>query len=139
MVSLESVNAASGSVTTAPQVGRVSIRRFPYPYRAMLAICSDLDETPNREVYYELMRFLNTTDETSMGPGVGLEVGNTIYFDMPPDQFAYWSTDDRGRAMVRELIRSGHIDCLHSFGDFATTRAHAARALDELEKHNCKL
>ena len=57
------------------------------------------------------------------GPGVGLEVGNSIYFDMPPGQFAYWNTDDAGRAMVRALIRSGHIDCLHSFGDLATTRA----------------
>ena len=36
-----------------------------------------------------------------MGPGVGLEVGNSIYFDMPADQFAYWNTDDAGREMVR--------------------------------------
>ena len=28
-----------------------------------------------------------------------------------------------GRALVRALIRSGHIDCFHSFGDLATTRA----------------
>jgi hypothetical protein len=31
--------------------GDVKLRRFPYPYRAMLAICSDLDETPDRHVY----------------------------------------------------------------------------------------
>jgi hypothetical protein len=74
-----------------------------------------------------------------MGPGVGLEVGNTIYFDMPRDQFAYWNTDDRGRATVRALIQSGHVDCLHSFGDLATSRAHAARALDELARHDCML
>jgi hypothetical protein len=114
-------------------------RRFPQPYQAMLAICSDLDETPDRHVYWEIMRFLNTTEITSMGPGVGLEVGNTIYFDMPPDQFAYWNTDDAGRAMVRDLIRSGHIDCLHSYGDLATTRAHAGKALDELARHDCRL
>jgi hypothetical protein len=65
-----------------------------------------------------------------------LEVGNTIYFDMPPDQFAYWNTDDLGREMVRNLIASGHVDALHSFGDLATTRAHAGRALDELAKHD---
>jgi len=114
-------------------------RRMPYPYRAMLAICSDLDETPDRHVYREIMRFLNTTERTAMGEGVGLEVGNTIYFDMPPDQFAYWNTDDAGRAMVRDLIRSGHIDCLHSYGELATTRAHAQRALDELARHDCAL
>ena len=117
----------------------VAMRRIPYPYRAMLAICSDLDETPDRHVYVETTRYLNTHRMTSMGPGVGLEVGNTIYFDMPPDQFAYWNTDDAGRAMIQALIRSGHIDCFHSFGDLARTRGHAGRALDELARHDCRL
>ena len=116
-----------------------SIRRFPYPYSAMLAICSDLDETPDGSVYWESSRFLNTTERTGMGHGVGLEVGNTIYFDMPPQQFAYWNTDDAGRHRVRALIQSGHVDCLHSFGDLATSRAHAGRALDELARHDCRL
>jgi len=105
----------------------------------MLAICSDLDETPDRHVYWSIMRFLNTTEETAMGQGVGLEVGNSIYFDMPPGQFAYWNTDDTGREMVRTLIRSGYIDCLHSYGDLAETRECASRAVDELERYNCRL
>lgn len=111
----------------------------PPPYRAMLAICSDLDETPDAATYFELMRFLNTTEETTMGPGVGLEVGNTIYFDMAPGQVSYWNASERDRERFRALIRSGHIDCLHSFGDLATTRAHAARALEELGRHGCQL
>lgn len=105
----------------------------------MLAICSDLDETPDRVVYRDIVRFLNTTQQTSMGEGLGLEVGNSIYFDMPSDQFAYWNTDETGRQMIRTLIHSGHIDCLHSFGDLATTRSHAARAIEELCRHNCRL
>ena len=105
----------------------------------MLAICSDLDETPDPGVYWQTMRFLNTTEATPMGPGVGLEVGNSIYFDMPPGQLAYWNTDDAGRAMLRTLLRSGHIDCLHSFGDLAATRRHAGRALDELARHDCRV
>lgn len=117
----------------------VQLRAFPHPYRAMMAICSDLDETPNREVYAQIARFLNTTDTTPMGPGVGLEVGNTIYFDMPSNQFAYWNTDEAGREMVWALIRSGHIDCLHSYGDLARTRRDAGRALEELTRHDCKL
>ena len=117
----------------------VTLRPYPYPYRAMLAICSDLDETPDRHVYWDIMRFLNTTEDTAMGPGVGLEVGNSIWFDMPSDQFAYWNTDDAGREMVRTLIRSGHIDCLHSYGDLATGREHVERALNELTRYDCKL
>lgn len=109
------------------------------PYPAALAICSDLDQTPDAETYFELIRFLNTREETSMGAGVGLEVGNSIYFDMPPGHFSYWNTTERNREKIRELIRSGHIDCLHSYGDLATTRAHAGRALDELARHDCRL
>lgn len=105
----------------------------------MLAVCSDLDETPNRHVYGELMRFLNTTEPTALGPGVGLEIGNSIYFDMPPHQFAYWTTDDTGREMIRTLIRSGHIDCLHSYGDGARARSRAAHDLEELSRHECRL
>src|SRR5688572_31798501 len=93
-----------------PPSSAVGLRRFPHPYRAMLAICSDLDETADAEVYAEQMRFLNTTEETSMGIGVGLEIGNSIYFDMPPGHFAYWNTDDKGRGMVRALkIGRAHV------------------------------
>lgn len=104
----------------------------------MLAICSDLDETPDAETYFELMRFLNTTEETSMGPGVGLEVGNTMYFDMAAGHLSYWNATEADREKIRALIHSGHIDCLHSYGDLATTRAHAGRALDELAKYGCQ-
>jgi hypothetical protein len=116
-----------------------TVRPIPYPYEAMLSICSDLDETPDRVAYARIMQYLNTNELTPMGDGVGLEVGNTIYFDMPPGQFAYENTDEAGREMIRELIHAGLIDCLHSYGDRATTRAHAARAIDELVRHGCRL
>jgi hypothetical protein len=133
----ESLEPSSGSV--ARPHAEVGLRRLPYPYRGMLAICSDLDETRDARTYVETARYLNTSRITEMGEGLGLEVGNTIYFDMPREQFAYWNTDDTGRAWVRSLIRSGHVDCLHSFGDLGTTRAHAARALEELGRFGCQL
>lgn len=122
--------------TTAPDT---SLRALPYPYRAMLAIASDLDETPDLGVYLESMRYLNTRGPTAMGPGVGLEVGNSLYFDMASGQLSYWNTDDAGRAAFKTMIWSGHIDVLHSFGDLAVTRAHAERALEELVRHDCRL
>ena len=134
MVSMTFTNDAEDTVS-----GQVRLRRIPYPYRAMLAICSDLDETPDAGVYAETMRFLNTSATTTMGPGLELEVGNSMYFDMPPEQFAYWNTDDAGREMIRTLIHSGHIDCLHSYGDLATRRADAGRTLEELARHDCRL
>jgi hypothetical protein len=104
----------------------------------MLAICSDLDETSDLETYLAICRFLNTGEDTVYGKGVNLEVGNTIYFDMAPGEFSYWSQGESGREKLRTLMRSGHIDCFHSFGDLGR-RAEAARALDELTKHDCRL
>ncbi|MBP2675549.1 MAG: hypothetical protein H6Q84_2389, partial [Deltaproteobacteria bacterium] len=112
-------------------------RNFPYPFRAMMSICSDLDETPNETVYLETIRFLNGTKVTTMGQGLGLEIGNTMYFDMPENQFSYWNSSEGGREAVRMLVQSGHIDCLHSFGDLANRRAHAGSALEELERYGC--
>lgn len=100
----------------------VSLRKYPYPFDAMLAICSDLDETPNKDIYFETARYLNTTEDTLLGKGVGLEVGNTIYFDMPEHNFSYTNSDDDGRNKIHQLINSGHIDCLHSFGDLVNDR-----------------
>lgn len=74
-----------------------------------------------------------------MGPGIGLEVGNSIHFRAKPQRFSYWDTDDAGREMARALICSGHIDCLHSFGERVRTRDEAKAALDELERHDCHL
>jgi len=122
-----------------PEFAEISLRRLPYPYNAMLAICSDLDKTPDVETYRSTMRYFNTTENTPVGPGVGLEIGNSIYFDMPPGQFAYWNTPETGRDMIRTFIKSGHVDCLHSFGELATTRAHAARALEELTYYGCRI
>ncbi len=112
---------------------------YPYPFKSAMAICSDLDETPDAKVYAEIARFLNTSETTSMGRGVDLEVGNSIYFLMPDDQYAYWTTDDAGREMAHALIRSGHIDVLHSYGDFATKRDDVKRCIDELNKHDLRI
>jgi hypothetical protein len=116
-----------------------SLRDLPYPYDAMLAICSDLDETPSAEAYLTTSRFLNTGETTSFGRGVDLEVGNTIYFYMKPGEMAYWNTTDAARAAIRDLIRSGHIDCIHSFGDTATTRSQVQETLEHLDAHDCRM
>lgn len=117
----------------------VTLRKHPYPYRTMLAICSDLDETPDGRVYREIVRFLNTHDSTAMGPGVGLEVGNSIFFMAPEGEFSYFGTDDAGREMVRALMRSGHVDCIHSYGALARNRSDAETVIAELVRHGCEL
>lgn len=118
---------------------KVSLLDTPFPYRSMLAICSDLDETDTADIYFNTMDYLNTTENTPFGTGVGLETGNSMYFYMPQDQFAYWNSGDSERARVRDLMQSGHIDCFHSFGDLATKRSEVESTLQHLDSHNCSM
>jgi hypothetical protein len=117
----------------------ITLRNYPYPYRAILSICSDLDETPDEGTYFEICRYLNTSRNTKIGKGIGLEVGNTIYFKMPKGQFSYENSTEDARKKIIKLIRSGHIDCLHSFGDLVKTRDEALEYWEELKANGCNI
>lgn len=116
-----------------------TLRRFPYPYRAALTICSDIDETRSVEEFLEIQRFLNTTEETSMGEGVGLDIGNSFYFYDDEREFSWFTHDDRARVVIIDMIHAGYIDSLHSFGDAVTSRDEIDRALDALNDADCHL
>ncbi len=119
----------------------VTLRKFPYPYRAALTICSDLDNTETLEEYIEIQKFLNTRNITSMGEGIGLDIGNSFFFYEPPEKaISYF----QGSADVADYfvgrIKEGYIDTMHSYGkksDF--TRKDAITALEELKSRNCRV
>lgn len=115
------------------------LRRLPYPYQAALAICSDIDQTKDVDEFLEIQRFLNTKDTTSMGEGVGLEIGNSFYFYDRKGEFSCFTHDERAQRVIIDLIQAGYIDCLHSYGDAATSRDEILRALDVLYSADCKL
>ncbi|BCJ86796.1 hypothetical protein skT53_17810 [Effusibacillus dendaii] len=112
------------------------IRKFPYPYRAMFAFASDIDETTPREfaVYH---RFLNTKEMTPAGPGLGLDVGDTFWVYMADDMNLKVDMNGEGLDSVMTVFKltdpntlkngnlikhyadAGWIDGIHSFGDFS--------------------
>jgi SAM-dependent methyltransferase len=130
----------------------VRLRPVPLPYRAMVAICSDIDGA-RVDTFRETHRFLNTTADTAVGPGVGLDIADSAWFYQPPhdgkisDQIAYF-TDYSGEtvtpwaAELIEYMRCGWVDTLHTYGNFSDAgeaaapfaREHAVRALAVLER-----
>ena len=127
-----------------PQIARgrpieVKLRKFPYPYKAALSICSDIDETMSTEEFLGIQEFLNTKQMTDMGEGVGLELGNSFYFYNREDQFAYFAHDDCAKEVIIDLARAGYIDCLHTYGDTDPKRDEIMRALDILYNADCKI
>ena len=125
--------------TVAGGAETVSLRRFPYPFRAALAICSDIDGTRTRERLLAIQEFLNTSRDTSMGPGLGLEIGNSFFPYTPDDSLAYFSSRPADRDTLETLIAAGYVDCIHSFGDGVNTRARALEALETFTRRGLRL
>src|SRR5205807_7065491 len=103
---------------------QIALRQFPYPFKAMLALCSDIDQT-TRQRYRMIHRFLNTETETPMGPGLGLDVADSFWFygrggpaaDDDGSDFVYFrGLDWRQRSTAAEelvhYLRSGWIDTI---------------------------
>jgi len=114
---------------------RADMRPFPAPYSAMLAICSDIDDTTPEE-FEEYHRFLNTRDATPWGPGLGLDVADSMFFYMANDQPVTADNKGRGNSAVMTFFigtgdqyknagliayycDAGWIDSMHSYGDFS--------------------
>jgi hypothetical protein len=59
---------------------RVTQRRFPYPYKATLAICSDVDGMAAAR-FKRIHRFLNTRTKNipHYGDGLGLDIGDSFF------------------------------------------------------------
>lgn len=126
---------------------QIKLRKFPYPYHAALAICSDIDGT-SLDNFISIHKFLNTNQDTEMGEGLGLSIGDSFWmYDRPNltnSAFSYFknlkSKESKAAPIIRDFIRAGILDVMHSYGNFATmgdfSRKLAITAIEELQKHN---
>jgi hypothetical protein len=120
----------------------ISLRPFPYPFRAALAISNDADLlTP--QGFRRLHRFLSTDADTEWGPGLSLQVGGSFFMFCSPDSPDVFTVFDRlsdvitdDGEFILECARRGLLDVLHTYGCFTDpthfTRQLAETALDAL-------
>ena len=128
----------------------IELRKFPYPYQAALTICSDIDGT-SLENFIEIHKFLNTNQNTLLGPGLKLPIGDSFWMYDSPEivdhAFSYFKnlrgTPSPAATIIRDFIKAGILDVMHSYGNFETigdfSRPLASQALEELEKHGLKI
>jgi hypothetical protein len=121
--------------------GKVALRKFPYPYKATMAICSDIDGTTTVDEFLEIHKFLNSKEMTSMGRGVGLEIGDSfMMYAAPTCAFSYYSASPENAQIIEKFIRTGCIDSIHSYGEKVDfTRKDAIEAIKELSDNGCKV
>jgi hypothetical protein len=124
-------------------VSNVELLSFPPPYRAALALSNDTDDLWEPGSWWEFLRWLNTTESTRLGPGLGMEVGDSFWFwsdhagEQPGAYFQGLEASPSDFApYIGVLGRAGYLDTLHSWGNFSRhggfRREHAevaARAL----------
>ena len=137
------------------------LRKFPYPYSSMLAICSDIDDTTLEE-FKTYHKFLNTKEQTPYGEGVGLDIGDSMWMyiannidyqtdangDGTENIMTFFKGVDKTQKHnadeISHYFNVGWIDCLHTFGDFsgrnerrtAFNRSLAIAAWDALKSAN---
>jgi len=107
---------------------RVALRDFPYPYRAMVALVNDCDNTTLR-AFERYHRFLNTREQTIYGTGLGLDISDSFFMyttaaDYKRVMTYFLGTDPytlKDARVIERYIRCGWIDTLHTYGDFSTT------------------
>ena len=118
---------------------------FPYPYRSMIAIESDIDATA-LQTFRETMRFLRTDAETQMGEGLGLDVSSSFWVYGPnpdgvvEDRMLYMRSERDPSVKthyadeLEHYIRCGWLSSLHTYGRTGAgfSRDQAAKALDIL-------
>ncbi|MCY0894874.1 MAG: hypothetical protein OWS03_01080 [Alicyclobacillaceae bacterium] len=132
-------NSSSLSSTAKPQsyvVPRVlGLRKFPYPYEAMLALSSDADHETLRK-FNLVHQFINTEQLTPSGYyGVGLPFADSFFMYngsntdklidaggvRKPHELSWFKGTSQvpyAAAILNHYIHVGWIDTLHSWGDF---------------------
>jgi len=126
---------------------KTDLLKHPYPYRCSFTICNDCDYM-TREAFETIHQFVNTTDDTVLGKGLGLPIADSVFmYCERPGVLSYFEgvsgnpSGDSG--FLKDAVEEGWIDSLHGYGDFVTrnsfSRELAERALAELDKNNIKL
>jgi hypothetical protein len=125
-------------------MSRPRLLRFPAPYRAAIALSNDTDDLWSPQGWWEFLRFLNTSEATSLGPGLGLEAGDSFWFwsdhaEEQPGSYFKGLTEERSAfaPLIGTLGSAGYLDTLHSYGNFSRyggfRREHAVRAARVLQ------
>ena len=123
---------------------KAMVRKLPFPYHGAIALSNDVEFMS--EAFFEgLMSFLNSTNNTPLGQGLGLEVTSSMFFySAHPYNFSYFEgLEPQGPRTsfanrIDEYLQAGWIDTLHAYGDFdgvgGFVREHAEHTFETLAR-----
>lgn len=129
--------SSSQSIDTSRPPHVIGLRKFPYPYQAMVAIASDADHETQRK-FNLVHQFLNTNDYIPAihHYGLGLDIADSFFMyngtNIPAfvdyhhepmtDELSWFkqiSNQPYAAQLIKHYIQVGWIDTIHSYGDFS--------------------
>lgn len=139
-----------GDINTNKKPVVYGMRKFPYPYDAMLAISSDADSETLRK-FNLVHEFINTTQSTPLGKGLGLDFADSVFMyngnnepgyvdinhEPMSDELSYFqgvSNRPYAASVINQYIQDGWIDTLHSYGDFSQVNPSTTQFKRQLAK-----
>lgn len=110
----------------------VALRKFTYPYKCCVSICSDIDFTDNLAEFRSVQSFMKNE--------IGIKFSNNFLPFHNGGKFSLFSNNiEDGKAIIK-AIKEGEIDGIHSYGekdDFS--REDAIKVIEELKKEDCNM
>ncbi len=116
----------------------IQLRKYPFPYVAALAICSDPDSTRNMEDY---VRFHDWLEEMPTASGRGLHISDGLFLKSR-SLVSFLDESLQLDARVADMVRAGRVDTIHSFAELDEEESGApalTQALDALSAQGIKV
>lgn len=164
-------------VFVLPGQEKISLREFPYPYKAAIALSNGIEGTDSIDEFLSIQRYLCTGRDTPWGKGLSLEIGNSFWFydlseksqftvfhpSIEIDTIVFADTisvetaslidtaynynidftiDKAAAKVISDFIRSGYMDALNTYGNFAGyefDREYAEKAASYLQQNNLRI
>lgn len=116
---------------------KVKKRKWPFPFISGITIANDADGL-TFDFFQDLMQFVNTTDDTPFGKGLGLDLSSSFFLFSKQERACSIynnnnldSKENEYAPKIDEYVNAGWIDAIHGIGDFdlgGFSREHALKA-----------
>lgn len=128
----QELGAALDALMAARLVNRVSLRKYPYPYRAALAVLTDACQ----------MSAARFDQVNAFAASLGIKVSGSFFcYSVEPETVEFAALRDSNRDLGR--LKGGSFDTLHSYGNFngrgGFVRAMAVQAVERLEREGIRV
>jgi hypothetical protein len=120
---------------------QIELRKFPYPFSAMLAISSDIDSCTLNN-FRKIHKYINTKQIVHEEKGLGLDFSDSIWFYAKNSnlgtQLAFFQDfSEKLTNYSKELAfynHSGWIDTIHSYGNFSSDNSFDRKMAEQVLK-----